>query len=130
MGHLRTIAVVLPLGLWLGACGPVPERSAPESGALLFQQTCAACHGSNGRGLGDAPDLTRLQADAGGAFPTIDVLNQIHGGGGAMPAFGDLDLGPTVVVEIEEGIGTPVPADMLALWGYLETLQRAGSGDT
>ncbi|WP_375264212.1 hypothetical protein [Palleronia sp.] len=41
-----------------------------------------------------------------------------------MPAFRDLALGPTVVVEIEEGIGTPVPADMLALWRYLETIQR------
>lgn len=111
----------------LAACEPGQhaERASPQNGMRLFAANCAGCHGSDARGIGTAPDLTRLSARAGGTFPTIDVLNQVHGGGGTMPAFGALDRGPTVVVEIEEGIGTPVPADLLALWGYLESIQRA-----
>jgi len=109
--------------LGLAACSPGPERSVPARGAMLFQQTCAACHGSDGRG-GSAPDLTHLAMDARGTFPSIEVLARMHDGGDAMPAFRDLALGPTVVVEIEEGIGTPVPEDMLAIWRHLETIQR------
>ncbi|WP_245760340.1 c-type cytochrome [Roseivivax halotolerans] len=109
--------------LGLAACSPAPEPSIPARGAKLFQQTCAACHGADGRG-GSAPDLTRLIMDGSGTFPSIETLNRMHEGGDAMPAFRDLALGPTVVVEIEEGIGTPVPEDMLAIWRYLETIQR------
>ncbi|MBM2576461.1 cytochrome c [Jannaschia sp. Os4] len=108
----------------LAACVAGSEQSASQAGARLFADNCAGCHGTDARGRGDAPDLTRLAAGAGGTFPTVDVLNQIHGGGGRMPAFDGLDAGDTVVVEIEEGVGTPVPADLLALWTYLEAVQR------
>jgi hypothetical protein len=40
-----------------------------------------------------------------------------------MPEFGALDLGPAVIVE-DDGIGTPVPATLLALANYLETIQE------
>lgn len=41
-----------------------------------------------------------------------------------MPQFGNIDLGPTVIAEMEDGIGTPVRADLLALSEYLRSIQR------
>jgi hypothetical protein len=41
-----------------------------------------------------------------------------------MPEFGADDLGPLVVVEVEDGIGTPIPADLIALSEYLRSVQR------
>lgn len=102
-----------------------------ETGAAFFARNCAACHGQDGRGrdlgAGRAPDLTRLSIRAGGTFPTLEVLSKVHGWddpAAVMPGFGVGDLGPTVVVEIEDGIGTPVPADLVGLWAYLETIQQ------
>jgi hypothetical protein len=39
-----------------------------------------------------------------------------------MPEFGAEGLGMTVIVE-HEGVGTPVPADLLALAAWLEGVQ-------
>ncbi|WP_139218714.1 c-type cytochrome [Roseivivax halotolerans] len=102
---------------------PGLELSITARGAKLFQQTCAAFHGLDGRD-GLAPGLTRMTMDGSGTFPSIEVLTRMHEGGDAMPAFRDLVPGPTLVVEIEEGNGTPVPEDMMAIWRYLETIQR------
>ncbi len=106
-------------------------------GAQVFSENCAICHGSNARGAsnlptatGDAPDLTLLSQRNSGTFPEIETLATIYGPayhqgrGTIMPEFGAGDLGPLVVVEVEEGIGTPIPADLLALSAYLRTLQR------
>lgn len=41
-----------------------------------------------------------------------------------MPEFGEGDIGPMVVVEVEEGIGTPIPTELIALSAYLKSLQR------
>ena len=109
-------------------------RTDAAHGAALFARDCAACHGAGGRGgasaAGVAPDLTTLAARNGGAFPTIAVLAQIDGLGRhgdpepMMPEFGAGDMGPTIVVELTEGIGTPVPSDLLALATYLEAIQE------
>ncbi|SFJ03015.1 c-type cytochrome [Jannaschia pohangensis] len=117
------------LCLALAACQPVdPEpRVDVERGAALFEQNCAACHGADAKGR-IGPDLTTLAARNGGTFPQTRVMAQIdglarHGKDGAvMPEFGAGDLGPTVVVE-HEGLGTPVPADLLALSEYLASIQ-------
>lgn len=71
------------------------------------------------------PDLTRISARNGGAFPRDYVMGAIDGFqrrdhfSGAMPAFGDADLGPLVAAPD----GTPVPAMLLALAAYLEQIQ-------
>lgn len=108
-----------------------------DAGALLFADNCAACHGADARGAGEfgvqlfniPPDLTGLSAANGGVFPTDYVLGVIDGFhrdpafSAAMPEFGAGDMGPTVIVE-EDGLGTPVPAKMLAIVAWLETVQR------
>jgi len=119
------------------ACVMQPEPGSPEAGALAFAQDCAACHGADGRGAGPAtpdigrtpPDLTTLAARNGGEFPQLYVLAIIDGlerdqhFSDVMPEFGAGDMGGTIVVELEEGIGTPVPSRLLALVAYLETIQ-------
>ncbi|MEM8825209.1 MAG: cytochrome c [Pseudomonadota bacterium] len=122
--------LILPLILAACQTQPAPPpRTDPAHGLSLFQQDCAICHAADATG-GEGPDLTGLAARNEGIFPMIRVLAQIDGLGrhgdpeAVMPEFGAQDLGPTVVVEFEEGIGTPVPADLLALARYLETIQN------
>lgn len=121
----RTLGLILTLGQ--AACvttPPAEDAVSATRGAALFARDCAACHGADARG-GTGPDLTGLAARNGGTFPVIRVMAQIdglgrHGDPGAvMPEFGAGDLGETVVVE-HEGLGLPVPVDLLALATFLE----------
>ncbi len=132
---MRTLILLAPLALT--AC--VPADPHPEvSGRNAFLESCAACHGLDGRGNGPTAggldprpaDLTAIAARNGGAFPRAQVMSIIDGFNrgshisAAMPEFGATDLGPTVVVENPDGTGTPVPATLLALADYLESIQR------
>ena len=124
--------LVVALPALLTACNPTPElRTEAAYGASLFQQSCADCHGANAMGTpGLAPDLTTLSKRNGGSFPRDRILAQIDGLGrhgdpdAVMPEFGAGDLGPAVVVEEEEGIGTPIPSDLIALAAYLISIQQ------
>ena len=121
-----------------GACAPdMEDRTSVAQGARLFAANCAVCHGSDARGyqgpseeIEAPPDLTTLSIRNGGRFPDVAVLAQIFGmaphddSERMMPQFGNIDLGPTVIVEMEDGIGTPVQADLLALSEYLKSIQR------
>lgn len=120
-----------------GCAMTLQERVSSRHGAALFAQECAACHGAGGTGYaGPArdwtppPDLTTLARRNGGTFPQLAILSTIdglerHGQAGAiMPEFGAGDMGPTVVVEMEEGVGTPIPADLIALGEHLRSIQR------
>ncbi|MCB5199569.1 cytochrome c [Loktanella sp. TSTF-M6] len=113
------------------ACAPETE---PVDGMAAFQSQCAACHGANGQGMAVsdgvvAPDLTRISARNGGSYPAdyvmsvIDGFNRGNHVSGVMPRFGDGDLGPIIMTE-EDGNPVPVPAELLALSNYIETLQR------
>ena len=118
----------------LAAC----NTEAPVDGRMSFMADCAACHGPDARGGGEfaaalpvaPPDLTGLSARNGGVFPRDAVMSTIDGYArgdhfsAAMPEFGAGDMGPLVIVEDGEGNGIPVPARLLALADYLETLQR------
>ncbi len=133
--HMRKALYFMPLAL--GACVAAEPDTSVEAGRAAYEADCAACHGADGRGAGDfgvqlftiPPDLTTLSARNGGIFPRDEVMSVIdgydrsHAFSAAMPEFGVLDLGPTVIVE-EDGIGTPVPAKLLALATYLETIQE------
>ncbi len=123
----------------LGGCATEVDRSVSvERGAQFFATNCAVCHGVDARGYEGSPrdwatpppDLTLLARRNGGAFPEIETLATVYGPayhnrrGSIMPEFGEQDLGPMIVVEVEEGIGTPIPANLIALSGYLQSIQR------
>ncbi|MBR9844041.1 MAG: cytochrome c [Rhodobacteraceae bacterium] len=127
----------------VGAVGLVLACTAYEmpehrEGAAIYEQNCAMCHGSDGRGDGEvaagmspAPaDLTVLARSNGGAFPVSRVLSQVDGylkgdmAGDDMPEFGVLLEGDLVPVETDDGIMTPTPRPLAALLAYLETIQR------
>ncbi len=122
----------------LAGCNTAEIDTGPEAGAAAFREDCSACHGPGGRGDGSfgaqllrqPPDLTRLAARNGGVFPRDRVMSTIDGFdrgehfSAAMPEFGAGDMGPVVIVESADGIGTPVPARLLALAAYLESIQE------
>jgi mono/diheme cytochrome c family protein len=63
---------------------PVPH-SKPESGAQMYQDYCAACHGKEGKGNGPVveflkappPDLTTMARRNGGKFPGESVTTTL-----------------------------------------------------
>ncbi len=125
-------------GLFLPGEG-TSGAGATVSGRALYADYCAACHGPDGRGDGPAAaglsarpaDLTRLAARNGGQFPLVRVMAKVYGysagrggGGGAMPEFGPLLDGDTVLVETAPGVMTPTPVRLVALAEYVGTLQQ------
>lgn len=61
--------------------------SKPSTGAALYQQNCAACHGADLKGdrsapppFGNVPDLTTLAQRHGGAFPEAYVTKVLRNG--------------------------------------------------
>lgn len=121
------------IALALAGCVDEPEVTP----ALAFAQDCAGCHGPAGEGsraLGlalspPAPNLRGLAAANGGVFPRNAVMSTIDGFARgahfspAMPEFGAGDMGDTIIVENPDGTGTPVPARLLALADFVESLQ-------
>ncbi|WP_375264211.1 c-type cytochrome [Palleronia sp.] len=45
MGRRTTDLTMMLTSLALAACNPSPKWSVLTRGAILFQQTCASCHG-------------------------------------------------------------------------------------
>ncbi len=78
---------------------PVPY-SKPESGAAMYKDYCAACHGLTGKGDGPAagalkspvPDLTTLSKRNGGAFPDAKLAYLLNHGGSATGIHGSEDM--------------------------------------
>ena len=132
------------------AQGPVdrPEMPAPvvlEPDAREFLNSCASCHGADGKGAGfltrvfrgvDPGDLTQLAARNGGTFPLDHVLSVIDGreeveahGPRTMPVWGDrymtrvmTDWGP------DELNALRVRNRIYALAHYLQSIQQIGDG--
>lgn len=126
--------ILLPVLALTAACTIDQDISGP----VYFAENCAACHGPTGEGDGQLAEflsvppseLTMLSARNGGVFPRDAVMSAIDGyARGAhfapeMPEFGAGDLGDTIIVEDEDGIGTPIPEGLVALADYLETIQK------
>ncbi|MDO5621130.1 MAG: cytochrome c [Paracoccus sp. (in: a-proteobacteria)] len=117
----------------LAACTPEPQPSARND----FLQYCASCHGDSGKGNGPAAaamnpqpsDLTRIAARHQGHFPKLQMFERVNGytmgaTDSHMPAFGDLLDGPTISYDPGDGNPTPMPARMVALVEYLQTIQQ------
>ena len=131
------ISSLLAFGLLAGCTEEIGFRSPPKSGATLFAQNFAVCHGANARGAGAAAvnleqvpaDLTLIAERNGGLFPSDDVLAKIHGYGGPghfgeMPDFADIDRGENIMWETQNGQKIATPRALVALVRYLEGLQR------
>ena len=134
----KLFAFALPCALTLAACAPTEIETdiTAKRGAALYQVNCVACHGVDARGAGtlatdldpSPPGLRRLTINNGGTFPrdyvaaTIDGLSRHSNKTAAMPEFGAGDLGPLFSLE-ENGRVTPIPADLLALTNYIESIQ-------
>src|SRR5712672_2170753 len=85
------VAVVVALACSLpGPSTSVVHAYSGESkkaGATLFHEKgCEHCHGVNGRGGELGPDLSTV----GKRLNKRQIEHQIHNGGAAMPAFGDV----------------------------------------
>ena len=71
------------------------EDLSNYTGAELYQEHCASCHGEGGRGDGpvslslkvEVPDLTRIGARQGGVFP-VDRIRSVIDGRTPVPAHG------------------------------------------
>jgi len=117
------------LGLILALAGCALEPEMP-SGAALFAQNCAGCHGADAMGAGGAPDLTGMAARNGGVFPRAQVLSTIDGFhrtpalGSEMPQWGLIFGDATARVDVGDGIETPVSPELLAVMEHLERVQR------
>ena len=90
-------AVLLP--------GTIQAADKLETGAELYTEYCAKCHGADGGGEGEMvefrdaglPDLRTLSQRNGGAFPLDEVIEMIDGraeldahGERFMPAWGEI----------------------------------------
>lgn len=105
-------------------------------GKELFESQCAACHGANAEGAGPEslglsappPGSRQLAKKNNGVFPRSYVLAIIDGRElhtnpfAAMPVFGAQDMRPLIKVE-NGGLTAQIPANMLALAAYIESLQ-------
>jgi len=129
---------VLAAVVLLAGCATDMDKSVSvKRGAQFFAANCAACHGADARGYDgpqrdwkvSPPDLTRLADRNGGTFPEFETMATVYGPAyhnrrdSIMPEFGQGDLGPMVVVEVDEGFGTPIPAELVALSEYLKSIQ-------
>ncbi|KNG91865.1 hypothetical protein ATO11_20430 [Pseudaestuariivita atlantica] len=110
---------------------------AQSVGEQLFESNCASCHGVTGRGDGPlakglrtAPaDLTQIAARRDGVWPMLEVMSILDGylkktnPRNDMPVFDDFLVGRMVDFETGNGLTTLVPAKLIAMANYLETLQ-------
>ena len=113
------------LALPPGVCNP----NQPLSGAKLYAENCASCHGADAKGgktpnQTQAPDLTALARGAGGAFPAPKVSDTIRYGG-ALP---DHNSAPKMAIWAEvfhhECGPTYSRRVVVELTKYLEGLQK------
>lgn len=113
--------------------------AAQPTGAELYMQFCATCHGisADGNGpmapilLAPPPDLTGLSEQNGGEFPVFGVIQRIDGRdpllahGGEMPLWGDVFEGERAAA-VSTGSGQPVltSESIARVTEYLRTVQR------
>jgi mono/diheme cytochrome c family protein len=104
---MRKIAFAWSLALALSATKPA--LAAEDTGARLYFNHCAACHGEDGEGTGPVaasmrvtmPNLRTLAQRNGGVFPGDTISAYIDGrnskaahGDRLMPVWGDVFRGP------------------------------------
>ena len=116
------------------------KSTSPISGALIFKQYCAVCHGPGGKGDGPVatalkvppPDLTTLAQRHDGKFPDDYVSNVLKNGvknpahgSGEMPVWGPIfdtmNRWKALCPGMDE---TPVTLRITNLTNYLKSIQK------
>jgi mono/diheme cytochrome c family protein len=94
------VGVVLCPFVWLLRAQELPSKKSSDtpSGAELYAQHCAVCHGNDLRGAGPfpppyrkPPDLSRLARRHGGKFPEAYVSKVLRNGV-KLPAHGPAEM--------------------------------------
>ena len=108
------------------------------SGAQVFRDHCATCHGLSARGDGpmasiltmEPPDLALLGRRDGGVFPLDRVVRRIDGRdeviahGGPMPVFGMILGGESGVIDAPDGTPVFTTQAVVDIAAWLETIQQ------
>ncbi|MEQ8895499.1 MAG: c-type cytochrome [Roseovarius sp.] len=108
-----------------------------DTGRALFAENCAACHGPTAKGNGPlstglgtpAADLTRIAARRNGVWPRLEIMSIVDGytkrtnPRDDMPVISALTEGPLVDFDTGNGITKQVPARLVAMVAYLESVQ-------
>jgi mono/diheme cytochrome c family protein len=108
------------------------QSSGPTSGAQLYRQHCAVCHGMDLKGTGPVPspyrqppDLTTLARRHGGKFPAAYVSNVLRNGV-RLPAHGPAEM-PVWGTDLAAKDGpeeAQVSARIKALTDYIKSFQQ------
>ena len=120
------------------ACTPQESPSVSrDTGRAIFAENCASCHGPAAKGSGPAAqglktppaDLTRIAARRNGVWPRLEVMSIVDGytrrtnPRDGMPVISGLTKGPLVDFDTGNGITKQVPARLVAVVTYLESVQ-------
>lgn len=113
---------------------------ADEAGKIEYMNSCASCHGADGKGSGPvmtslnfvAPPLTGLSTANDGVFPMLEVIHVIdgrtgvrgHGTSEGMPVWGAVYKSPIVGQTGDYGAEAIVRGRILSLAYYLESIQE------
>ncbi|HXY48298.1 MAG TPA: cytochrome c [Terriglobales bacterium] len=111
-----------------------PIKPTPaESGAAMFSEYCAVCHGKDGKGSGPAapalkvapPDLTTLARRNNGTFPAAHVSDVIRSGGDTS-AHGskDMPMWGRAFLSLTPHDDAMVRQRVFNLTNYIESLQQ------
>jgi len=109
------------------------KTSNPTSGAEMYKQYCAVCHGADAKGDGPAasalkvapPDLTTLAKRHDGKFPDDYVANVLRNGAKA-PAHGTAEMpvwGP-LFAAMSQGDESQVMMRISNLTRYIKSVQQ------
>lgn len=129
---MRHLALLLCLAAMPASAGPDLAL-----GAETFAGACASCHGEQAQGDGPmadflniaVPDLTRISARNGGAFPWLKVIHIVDGRsglrahGGPMPVFGAVFAGDAAVADARDGTPVITSERVFAVVDYLAAIQ-------
>ena len=123
------LTVMTALGTVIAAGQPPP--AAALSGSDLFYNSCASCHGIDGKGTGPLgqvltirpADLTLIAKNTGGTFPAAKIYQLIDGRNPAVRGHGGPNMPVWGEVFAAKGSAASVKDRINALVKYIETLQ-------
>ena len=139
----RRTALVLMIGLSAGVVAQQAEKpriervpaqyTSPASGAEMYQNYCASCHGNDAKGRGPAApalkttptDLTVLAKNNGNKFP-VDRFSAVLSGKATVVAHGsqEMPVWGKVFWSMSGGHQGEVQQRIVNLTKYVESLQQ------